>query len=153
MDDRDLELFIAEHNIVAEIIHMSSETPTVSKAAAALGVSPEQIGKTILFLADDRPLLVIANGPARINYRRLANGLGLSRKRLRLASAEQVLDITGFSIGSVPPFGHTQLIRTVLSMSVTVLPEIFVGGGADNALMRIETSELRRVTQSIVLPI
>jgi prolyl-tRNA editing enzyme YbaK/EbsC (Cys-tRNA(Pro) deacylase) len=142
----DLAAYIREHAIAAELVILAEETPTVEAAAAAVGVQPEQIGKSILFLVDARPILVIANGTTRLNYKKLADHLGVSRRRIKLATAEQVAGILGYSIGTVPPFGHKQPVPTLLEARVLDQDALYVGGGAINALIRLTTVELQRRT-------
>ncbi len=79
-------------------------------------------------------------------YKALADYLEISRKRLKLANANQVLDITGFLVGTVPPFGHRQRLPTIIEARVMNQDEIYAGGGAINALMRLATDELQRVS-------
>src|SRR5260221_227071 len=76
MDSSDLRAFLAAHAITAELIHLPEHTPTVEIAAQALGVVVDQVAKSTLFRADGAPVLVIANGISRIDYRRLAEYLG-----------------------------------------------------------------------------
>ncbi|MCI0397526.1 MAG: YbaK/EbsC family protein [Chloroflexi bacterium] len=147
----DLARFIAAQGIAAEIIHLETDTPTVEAAAEAAGVQPDQIGKSILFLADGAPMLVIANGLTRVDYKRLAHHLGLNRKRIRLANAEQVQAITGYPVGTVPPFGHKRSLPTLLEAGILAQEELYAGGGAINALLRISTAELQRVTGATVI--
>ena len=145
LNSQDLTTFINEHTITAEIIPLAMETPTVPAAAAALGISTDQIVKSILFLVNGEPLLVIANGTARVDYKKLANYLGISRRRVKLATAEQVLAIAGFMVGSVPPFGHKRPFNTVVETAVYDQTIIYGGGGEMHALLRVSTIELKRV--------
>jgi prolyl-tRNA editing enzyme YbaK/EbsC (Cys-tRNA(Pro) deacylase) len=147
----ELAAYIREHNIDAEILFLEAETPTVAVAAAVVGAEPDQIGKSILFLVDGRPILVIATGLTRVHYKRLADHLGVSRRRIKLANAEQVLDILGFPVGTVPPFGHRQAVLTLLESNVLSYSQIYAGGGAINALIRLATAELQRVIQAEVV--
>lgn len=146
MDSGDLRAFIAARAITAEIIHLAGHTPTVEVAAQALGVSVQQVAKSILFLAGEAPVLVIANGPNRLDYKRLADLLGLSRKRVRMANAAEVLDIAGFVVGSMPPFGHKTPLRTLLDLRLFEQPEVYAGGGDLNAMLRVAPREIARVT-------
>lgn len=139
-----LSRFIVENEIKAEVLPLENETKTVADAAAVLGVLPEQIIKSVLFLADGEPVLVIARGTARIAWKRLADYLGISRRRLKTGKEEQVLEITGYVVGSVPPFGHRRQIRTVVDTAVYSQTTVYGGGGDINALMQINTKELRR---------
>jgi Cys-tRNA(Pro) deacylase len=151
LDSRDLARAIAAQDIAAEIVLLPEETPTVEAAAGAVGVAAEQIGKSLLFLADGKPLLVIANGTTPVAYKRLANHLGVGRKRLRLANAEQVHEVTGYQVGTVPPFGHRRPLTTLLEQKVLSQETVYVGGGDINALLRIAVAELRRVTNAEVV--
>ncbi|RMG94469.1 MAG: YbaK/EbsC family protein [Chloroflexi bacterium] len=141
----DLAEFVARNQIAAKIVHLPVQTPTVAAAADALGVSPAQIIKSVLFLADGEPVLVVARGPNRIAWKRLADYLGVSRRRLKTADAAQVLAITGYPVGAVPPFGHRQRLRTVVETAVYDQAVVYGGGGEMNALMQLRTTELRRV--------
>ena len=142
----DLQKFIDEQEIAAEILHLDVDTPTVADAAVALDVAPEQIIKSVLFLADKRPVMVIASGVARLDRKALADFLGVSRRRVKIASAAQVLAHTGYVAGSVPPFGYKEPIATVVETAVTRLSSpIYGGGGEIHALLRLTAAELRRV--------
>lgn len=134
-------------------MHLEAETPTVATAAEAIGVQPDQIIKSVLFLAGDRPVLVIANGLARIQRKQLADVLSLSRRRVKMADGEQVNAIAGFPIGAVPPFGHPQKLDTLLDQGVLLQEEVFGGGGEVNALMRVPVPELQRVTDARIVDV
>ena len=137
--------FLQKMNIDAEIIFLEEDTRTVAEAAAVLGAEPDQIIKSILFLADGEPVLVINNGLARVAWKRLADYLGVSRRRLKTANAEMVLVITGYPVGAVPPFGHKTKLRTVVATDVYQQQIIYGGGGEVHALMKLTTDELQRV--------
>lgn len=145
LNSQDLTIFISENAIAAEIVPLTTETLTVPAAAAALGISTDQIVKSILFLVNGDPLLVVASGSARIDYKKLADHLGLSRRRIKLATAEQVLDIAGFMVGTVPPFGHKRPFSTVVETAVYDQTTVYGGGGEVHALVRVDTIELKRV--------
>lgn len=142
----NLQGFIERNRIEATILPMAAHTPTVSDAARELGVETDRIIKSLVFMNDGSPLLVITNGLARVDRRKLAAYLGVGRKKVKFASAEQALAITGFVVGSMPPFGHRQRLRTVVDPSVTRLDTIYGGGGDINAMMKLKSRELIRVS-------
>ena len=151
MDARDLELFLAAHGVAAEVVRLAEHTPTVETAAQAMGTSAERIAKSLLFLLDQGendpvPILVIANGPYRVDYRSMADWVGLSRKRVRLADAAVVQAVTGYPVGGVPPLGHPRPLRTWMDRRVLAQPEVYAGGGAVDALLRITPAEIVRIT-------
>lgn len=149
----DLQQFIAAQGIEAVILKMNGHTPTVTDAARELAVSADQIIKSLVFRVDDSPVLVINNGPARVDRKKLAGILGVSRKRVKFADARQALDITGYVVGSMPPFGHRQELRTLVDKAVLRMEVIFGGGGDVDAMMRLTPTELLRVTAATVADI
>lgn len=148
MNSKDLQLFIDRHRIQAVIMPMDQHTPTVPDAARALGVEPRQIIKSLVFMIKDEPVLVINNGQTRIDRRKLAEFMGVGRSRVKLAAPDLAAEITGYVIGSMPPFGHRQKLITVVDAAVGSLGTIFGGGGDINAMMRLSASELFRVTSA-----
>ncbi len=153
MDATDLAEFIKQNQIEAEIVHLPMTTLTVAAAAEAMEVRPQQIVKSLLFLADGEPILVVTNGVTRVQRKRLADVIGLSRRRVKIASPDQVAKITGFVVGAVPPFGYPTKLRTLLDVGVLEETAVYGGGGDINALTHITTSELSRVTAAEIVAI
>ncbi len=149
----DLALYIGQHNITAELIPTSGDTPTVAAAAAALGVSTDEIIKTLIFFVGGEPYAVITNGLASVPTRPLADHFGVGKRQVKLARATQVVELTGYPVGGVPPFGHRSAIPVLLDRSVLALPVIYGGGGDDRTMLKIETKELLRATAAVVLPL
>ncbi len=146
----DLEAYLQAHGIDAEVVRLDVPTPTVEAAAAALGTSPEHILKTVVFMVNTAPVLVVARGKARINTRVLARLLGVSRKQVRVARPEEVLEATGYAVGAVPPLGHRQELPTLLDQRVLAVDIAYAGGGAENALLKIAPRTLLEVTRAQV---
>ena len=119
----DLQTFLTENNIPAEIVHLDVHTPTVPAAAEAIGVVADQIVKTVVFLIDGQPHAVFANGVRRVDTRKLATRFGVNRKKVKLADGETVLQITGYAPGTVPPVGHRQKIPMLMETDVQTLIE------------------------------
>lgn len=148
MNSSDLQKFITAQAIAAEIVYMQVHTPTVETAAVALGVEVDQVIKSIVLLADQSPLLVIASGTARIELKRVADHLGLPRKRVKMADAETVFELTGFVVGSMPPFGHKTMLRTLIDERVFLQTSVYGGGGDIDAMLKVTPREVVRVTQA-----
>jgi prolyl-tRNA editing enzyme YbaK/EbsC (Cys-tRNA(Pro) deacylase) len=81
-----------------------------------------------------------------VDRKKLAGILGVGRKKVKFASADQALEITGFVVGSMPPFGHLQKLPTLVDPAVAELDTIYGGGGNIDAMMRLSPGELLRVT-------
>ena len=148
LDDKFLQTFMTTQGIAASLVYPGLPTPTVLDAAKALGVASSQIVKSLIFLAEDKPLLVVAAGEARIDYKALSAALGCSRRKIKFATAEQALEITGFEVGAMPPFGHKEPLMTLLDRLSLDHEELYAGGGTKSALLRISLKELERVTSA-----
>jgi Cys-tRNA(Pro) deacylase len=145
-----LQQFINQHQIAATILPLAEHTPTVPDAARALDVIPEQIIKSLVFLIKDEPLLVINNGLAKVDRRKVADQLGIGKKQIKFASAEEALEITGYIVGSMPPFGHRRKLPTLIDPGATQFEVIYGGGGDINAMLRLSPTELLRITEAQV---
>jgi prolyl-tRNA editing enzyme YbaK/EbsC (Cys-tRNA(Pro) deacylase) len=149
----DLQVYLVQNQIPAEVIRLAAETPTVPAAAAALGVPVDQIVKTVIFLVVGQPYAVFANGVRRVDPRKLAARFGVSRKKIRLAEAPVVIELTGFAPGTVPPFGHRQPLAALMDPAVCEHEVVYAGGGGITALLRIRSDDLRRLTGAELLAV
>lgn len=163
----DLRRFVAEQAIAAELIDGLGDTPTVPAAAAALGVEPDQIIKTLLFLVErrddtgaafDDPVVVISNGQQRVDKGMLATYCGVGKKKVSLAPPAVVIDLLGYPAGGVPPFGHRRSLPVVIDASILALRTrfdgiIYGGGGDDRTMLRLTVDDLLRVTGGDVVAI
>lgn len=162
----DLLAYLARHAIPARLVADIGHTPTVPAAAAALGVAPDQIIKTLLFLLDggnrneDAPpaLVVIGNGEHRIDKKALGRHYGLNPKRVKLAPAETVLELLGYPAGGVPPLGHRTALPVLVDRRVVEAGEryggrLFGGGGDDVSMLELQLDDLLRVHSPAVLPL
>lgn len=153
MTPEDLQQFVNANGIEATILPMTQHTSTVIDAAMALGADTDQIIKSLVFMANGSPLLVINNGLARVDRRKLAACLEINYKKVRFASPEQALAFTGYMVGSMPSFGHKQAMHTIVDTNVPGMDIIFAGGGGIDAMMRLTSQELLRVTRAKVVDV
>jgi prolyl-tRNA editing enzyme YbaK/EbsC (Cys-tRNA(Pro) deacylase) len=147
----DLQIFMNHNKIPGEIIILEVPTPTVEAAAHALGTEPEHIVKSVLFKVSDSQVLAITCGTRHIEQQVIAVRFGVGRKRVRLASSEIVLSVTGYPVGTVPPFGHQSFLKSLIDPSVLALSEVYAGGGAHNAMLRLNPSDILRCTQAEII--
>jgi prolyl-tRNA editing enzyme YbaK/EbsC (Cys-tRNA(Pro) deacylase) len=147
----DLKTFMDQNDIPGEIVFLTTPTPTVETAAQAVGTDPEHIVKSVLFSIEDQHVLAITSGLSLIERRAIAGRYGIGRKRVKLAPPEVVLAVTGYPIGTVPPFGHKNPLAVLVDPRVLKMKEIYAGGGAQNALIRLTPGDILRITQADVL--
>lgn len=149
---QQLEHFIAQHRIDAEIISPGADTPTVPAAAEALGVRPEQIVKSLVFHGrGDKTVVAIVRGTAKVDRRKLSQVAGL--RKPRLAPPEVVREMTGFQAGGTPPVGHRCQMTVYMDDAVFDEPVVYGGGGDVDTLLRITPDTIRQLTGAVVTDI
>ena len=133
-----------------EIRQMDQSTHTAQEAADAVGAPVAAIVKSLLFLADQAPVLVLASGPNRVNQEALGATLGVD---LSKADAEAVKTHTGWSIGGVPPFGHPTPLRTIMDEDFFALDTVWAAAGSATAVFPISPQRLRELTSAEVMKV
>lgn len=151
LDSKDVTAYMAENRISGELVRCSAPTPTVRAAAEVMGVTPEQIVKSILFLVSGNPVLVIACGEGAIDRKSISDRYGVGRKQVKLAEAGAVLALTGYPAGTVPPFGHRLTLPTLIDAHVLDQAEIYAGGGEEDTLVRLNPKDLLRATRAEII--
>ncbi|WBB75295.1 YbaK/EbsC family protein [Micromonospora sp. WMMD1128] len=117
---------------------------TAAAAAGALGVDVGAIANSLVFDADDAPLLVLTSGAHRVDTAGLAATLGVTH--LRRASPDFVKRHTGQVIGGVAPVGHPGPLRTVVDTALAGYDEVWAAGGVPQAVFPTTYAELLRIT-------
>lgn len=130
---------------------LPADTSTAEAAARAVDAPLGSIVKSLIFLADGSPLLVLVSGDQRADVRRLRAALGLSKRRLRIAQPAEVLEQTGFEVGGVPPVGHTLPLRTLIDRTLDRFGTVWAAAGNPNAVFPIAYDQLLAITQGEVM--
>lgn len=137
---------------------LDKRTVTAAEAAQELGVTPQQIGKSLAFLLCGEPLCVVLRGDDRVDRALLATELGMvskkDRRKLTIASRNECVEIWGYPPGSMPPFGHRKPVRTIIDARLANTDGVLaVGGGSAYALVQLDAPALLELTSGEVLPI
>jgi prolyl-tRNA editing enzyme YbaK/EbsC (Cys-tRNA(Pro) deacylase) len=147
----DLQTFIDEHAIPAQLLHLDAPTPTVETAAQVVGCQPEQVIKTILFMVDGKPVVTITAGLGYIDYRALAYKYGVGRKKVKLADADSVLTTLGYTVGGVPPFGFERALPVLIDRRVLEHETVYGGGGDDHTLVKVASRTIQQFNKAEAL--
>jgi Cys-tRNA(Pro) deacylase len=121
------------------------EQPLLSfeQAAAERSQRPEQIVRSILFqIRPEEFLMVLVAGREQVDWKKLRQFVG--RSRVRMATDEEVLEITGYRVGTVSPFGLKQQVRILIDESVLREEEISIGSGARQMAIIMKSADLRK---------
>jgi prolyl-tRNA editing enzyme YbaK/EbsC (Cys-tRNA(Pro) deacylase) len=132
----------------ARVIEVGTSARTAQEAATSLGVEVGQIVKSLVFLADGEPVLLLVAGDRRVDPARAARVLGVTA--IERPDAEVVRQATGFPIGGVAPLAHPRPIRTVIDESLERFEVVWAAAGTPNAVFPTAFDELRMLTSGTV---
>ncbi|GAB3045338.1 YbaK/EbsC family protein [Parafrigoribacterium mesophilum] len=138
----------AELGITVDVREMDHTTHTAEDAAAAVGCAVGAIVKSLVFLVDSLPCLVLVSGSNRVDTAMLSAALG---GPARMADAKTVKSASGYSIGGVPPFGHPVPMRTVMDQDLLTHREVWAAAGAATTVFAMDSARLAEITSAEVV--
>jgi prolyl-tRNA editing enzyme YbaK/EbsC (Cys-tRNA(Pro) deacylase) len=131
--------YLKRWNRDMDIIELSASTATVSEAAAALGVIPARIAKSISLKDGDGAIIVVTAGDTKLDNRKYKDRFGFKAKML---SPEEALRATGHAIGGVCPFGLPPEVTVYLDVSMKRFTTVFPACGSGNSAIELTLDEL-----------
>ena len=119
-------------------------TRTAADAARAVGCEVGQIVKSLVFMADARPVVALVSGANRVDLGRLATATGATEARR--ADGDEARSATGFAIGGVPPFGHGSQVAVVIDRDLLAFDRVWAAAGLPDAVFAIAPDDLLRAS-------
>jgi prolyl-tRNA editing enzyme YbaK/EbsC (Cys-tRNA(Pro) deacylase) len=138
---------LRECGSAATVIQVPDSTRTAAEAAAALGTTAAQIVKSLVFVADDRPLLVLTSGSERVSTDKVRALVGAKVSR---ADADAVKRLTGYAIGGLPPLAHDTPARVLMDPHLLEFDTVWAAAGTPHEVFGIAPEELQRITDAEV---
>ncbi|WP_297914383.1 YbaK/EbsC family protein [Thiomonas sp.] len=137
--------FLGLHAPDIEVLESAEPTATVAAAAAAHGVLPGQIAKTLSLWLRDHAVLVVLGGDARLDNRKFKEHFGAKAKML---DAQEVVHWTGHPVGGVCPFGLAHPLPVFADVSLRRFDLVLPAAGSIHSALRIEPERLARITEA-----
>ena len=138
-----------ELGLNVDVRRLEASTATADEAAVAVGCDKAQIAKSVVFVADGDPVLVIVSGAHRVDLDCLCDALDCAE--CRQASANEVRAATGFAVGGVPPFGHG--LPVVMDETLLEHAVVWAAGGDGHSLFEVDPKQLVECTSARVASI
>jgi prolyl-tRNA editing enzyme YbaK/EbsC (Cys-tRNA(Pro) deacylase) len=138
------------------VLELDDTAATAPLAAAAIGahygisVPVGAIVKSLVFLIDGQPAIVLGSGDRNVDQKRLGELYGVGRKKVKLADAATALALTGFEVGGVAPVGHTQQFPVVIDEALSRFETVWASAGAHHAVFPIQYQQLIEITSGRV---
>ena len=149
MSTKELQDYLRSEDVKGKFHVFTEHTMTVNAAVKQLGVSPDKIIKSMLFIDNNgHPLLAIVPGSRRVSKKKLARICQVPF--VRRATPFEVKNYTGFDVGAVPPVGHKQPLPTYIDKQSTEFTTVIGGGGSTNTLLEISPTDVQRLTKATI---
>ena len=137
---------IREANIEARVEEFPDGTPTASDAARATGAQLQEIVKSLVFVCDGRSVLVMVPGDRRADSDKIAKAVG--SRDVKVASAEEVAEATGFSTGGVAPFPLANVDLVLMERTLLAHEMVWIGAGTSRHMAALAPSDLVRLARA-----
>lgn len=131
--------WLAQHAPDLVVIDQGRSTATVAEAAAALGVEPGRIAKTLALRMADRVLLLVTRGDARLDNAKCKAAFGV---RPRMLDGQHTFELTGHPIGGVCPFGLATAMPVYLDLSLRSFDLVYPAAGSLTNSVRVAPERL-----------
>ena len=145
MSLQSVRSFLAENAPDIEILEATTSTATVALAAAAHGVEPARIAKTLALHLEGDVILVVMSGTARLDNRKYKDRFGA---KARMLDAAQVLEATSHPVGGVCPFGLPRPLRVYADASLRSFDVVVPAAGDVHSALRIAPERLMALTEA-----
>ena len=133
-----------------EIVELNESTRTAQEAAQAVRAEVAQIVKSLVFMAEADPVLILVSGANRVDADLVAKTLG---RPIRQARAEEVRQATGFAIGGVAPVGLTRELPVYFDSTLLTFDRVWAAAGTPRSVFPIAPGELLRVTGALPISV
>ena len=138
--EKSLKEFNADFNVIT----LNSSARTAQEAASSLGCEVGAIIKSLLFKTENSFTLCLVAGDKRASLNSIKKSLKI--KDASMASAEDVKNITGYTIGGVSPVGHLKKIEILIDKSLSRFNSLFAAAGHPNCVFKIDFTKLQKIT-------
>jgi Cys-tRNA(Pro)/Cys-tRNA(Cys) deacylase len=133
-------------NIPHRVFQHTTPVTSFEQAAMDRNQRPEQIVRSILFqIRPEEFVMVLVAGHEQVDWRKLRQLVG--RSRVRMATEDEVLEVTGYRVGTVSPFGLKNQVKILIDASVLKEEEISLGSGVRNMAIIMKSADLHRALE------
>lgn len=145
MSYENVQDYFKKAGLADRLSMLGQSSATVAEAARAIGCAPSQIAKTLSFLVDEQPVLLVVAGHARIDNRKYKAMFG---QKAKMIPAEELDELVGHSMGGVCPFAIKPAVKVYLDLSLKANQIVYPAAGANQCVVRLDLAELEEHSRS-----
>ena len=148
---RFAEAAAERYDLDVDVHEFEDGTKTAADAAAAIGCDVAQIASSLVFVADDDPVVVVTSGANRVSEARVADAVGASgAEAVDMAGPDAVKAATGWSIGGVPPICHETAVPVLLDRTLLDHETVWAAAGTPDAVWPVDPRDLVEMADATV---
>lgn len=133
--------YFKKYNMEDRIIELPTSSATVKEAAESLGTEEALIAKTLSFIVEDKPILIVAAGDAKIDNSKYK---GQFHTKAKMIPADLVETLIGHNIGGVCPFAINEGVTVYLDESLKRFEHVYPACGSSNSAIKLTIEELEK---------
>ena len=137
--------YLKKYKMDKRIMLFDVSSATVKEAALALNSTEREIAKTLSFIVDDKPILIVVAGDAKIDNAKYKKEFKNKAKMIPVADVENLI---GHAVGGVCPFGVNDDVKIYLDESLKQLEIVYPAAGTDNSAVKLKVSELESIVDN-----
>lgn len=137
--------YFRELGIEEKVQELEESSATVELAAAALGTEPGRIAKTLSFMVNENPILIVTAGDVKIDNAKYKKFFGVKAKMLTPQQAEELI---GHAVGGVCPFAINEGVTVYLDESLKAYETVYPACGSSNSAIELNMEELEKYSLS-----
>lgn len=134
---------LKKYELDKKIMEFTTSSATVQEAAKALNCTEGEIAKTLSFLIDEQPILIVVAGDAKIDNSKYK---GEFHKKAKMIPFDKVGNMIGHKVGGVCPFGIKEGVEVYLDVSLKKYETIYPAAGSSNSAVKLTIKELEQVS-------
>ena len=135
--------YLDERGYGDRVMEFDVSSATVELAAIAVGTEPERIAKSLTFMVEDSPVMILAAGDAKVNNGKFK---AYFHTKAKMLTYEQVAELIGHEVGGVCPFGVKECVKVYLDESLKRFDIVYPACGSSNSAVRLTIPELEEVS-------
>lgn len=141
MNNPPASIALEKMKVPHQVFRHENPVHSLEQAAAERDQRPEQVVRSILFqVRPEEFVMVLIAGPSQVDWRKLRQLL--KRSRVRMATEEEVQEVTGYRVGTVSPFGMKTPVRVLVDASVLEEQQVSLGSGVRNTAIVMKSPDL-----------
>ena len=138
--------YFEDKGLGRRVIALEKSSATVEEAAEAIGCEPKQIAKTMSFFLNDRPILIVTAGDAKVDNKKYKN---MFHQKAKMIPSEQVEKYVGHAPGGVCPFAVNSDVSIWLDVSLKRFNRVYPAGGNGHSAVNLSLQELAEYSNCI----